>query len=187
MKEVQHLQKDMNVGEGKFAYKAISESKVTSEVRKSLIKHGLVFRQNKVKNEFIEKQEKDGGKVNWLHGVHISYKLIDVDAVEEKGMVPDVTYVNLEAIGTGIDPQDKASGKAQTYSYKYALLRLFAIPTGEDPDRKASVDSDGMMKASEKVFKDLIVKVKQGTVSADNIRNNFNLTDIQEQELKNYE
>jgi hypothetical protein len=41
----------------------------------------------------------------------------------------------LASSGTGVDPQDKGVGKAMTYSYKYLLLRTFAIPTGEDPDK----------------------------------------------------
>lgn len=186
MKEVQHLQKDMTVGSGSHQYKAVSESKVTSEVRKSLIKHNLVFRQHKVLEDSIIKIDRDQGKVSFLHRVKIKYRLVDLDA-DSDILQKEKNYVDIEAVGTGIDPQDKGSGKAQTYAYKYALLRLFAIPTGEDPDRKASVDKEGKMKASEAIFNGLIAKVKQGTVSAENIRNNFILTEEQTKKLESYE
>jgi hypothetical protein len=36
-----------------------------------------------------------------------------------------------------------------TYSFKYLLLRTFAIPTGEDPDKIASAQIDDDMKRAE--------------------------------------
>ena len=38
----------------------------------------------------------------------------------------------------GIDDNDKAMGKAYTYAIKYALLKLFRLRYGDDPDFKAS-------------------------------------------------
>ena len=37
-----------------------------------------------------------------------------------------------------------------TYSYKYLLLRTFAIPTGEDPDKISSAELDDKAKKAEK-------------------------------------
>jgi len=176
MKEVQNLQKDMEVGQGQYSYRAISESKVTGEVRKSLIKHGLVFHQSEIlKNDLIQVASPDG-KTKFVSLVTVRYHLIDA---EEDKPIP----LAVESIGSGIDSQDKATGKALTYAYKYMLLRLFAIPTGEDPDRKASVDSEGKMPLNDKSFIGLIEKVKAGQVSKENMQNNFKLTDIQEQKL----
>ena len=172
MKEVQNLQKDMTVGSGNYAYKAISETKVTSEVRKSLIKHGLVFYQSEIlKNKMIPIVSKEG-KTSWLSLVTVRYCLIDAE--EEKGLP-----IKVESIGSGIDSQDKATGKALTYAYKYALLRLFAIPTGEDPDRKASVDKEGKMSANDQVFGALLKKIHEGVLNKDTIIANFKLTEEQ--------
>ena len=58
-------------------------------------------------------------------------------AILVKCMLPIEWYVlmmaeiTIESVGEGADSQDKASGKAMTYCYKYALLRTFAIPTGK--------------------------------------------------------
>lgn len=46
--------------------------------------------------------------------------------------------VVMESVGMGIDDNDKAMGKAYTYALKYALLKLFRLRYGDDPDYKAS-------------------------------------------------
>ena len=43
--------------------------------------------------------------------------------------------VAVMAPGCGVDSQDKAVYKAMTGAYKYALRQLYAIPTGDDPER----------------------------------------------------
>ncbi len=42
------------------------------------------------------------------------------------------------AVGMGIDDGDKAMGKAYTYAVKYALLKVFRLRYGDDPDHDAS-------------------------------------------------
>ena len=44
----------------------------------------------------------------------------------------------IESVGMGIDDNDKAMGKAYTYAIKYALLKLFRLRYGDDPDFEAS-------------------------------------------------
>jgi hypothetical protein len=39
--------------------------------------------------------------------------------------------------GYGVDSSDKGPGKAVSYAYKYAILKLFALETGDDPDNDA--------------------------------------------------
>lgn len=132
MKEVEYLQKDDNVKAGGEFYKAITEEKVTSAVGKAMRKHGLIIypiaiEERREDMEVVRSSGKAG--VDRLATVIVTYRIADVDSGESDSVV---------SVGTGVDTQDKASGKAQTYAYKYALLRTFAIPTGEDPDRVAS-------------------------------------------------
>ena len=47
-------------------------------------------------------------------------------------------FIDITTCGDGFDAQDKATGKAMTYSDKYALLKAYKIETGEDLDQKAS-------------------------------------------------
>jgi hypothetical protein len=50
------------------------------------------------------------------------------------------SYVEVEAAGEGSDTGDKATAKAMTAAYKYALRETFCIETGDDPDKHASED-----------------------------------------------
>lgn len=123
MKDVEYLSKDDAIEFKSTKYRAISEEKVTSTVRASLIKHGLI----------ILPIEQDHKRVDTLTTVDVKYKIIDIDTGD---------FEILASSGTGADTQDKGVGKAMTYSYKYLLLRSFAIPTGEDPDKVSSAELD---------------------------------------------
>lgn len=124
MQEVEYLSKDDKVEYKNTRYKAISEEKVTTAVRTSLIKHGIVI----IPVEQIHKRE------DILSTVDVTYRIQNVEDVND--------YVLAKSSGTGADTQDKGVGKAMTYSYKYLLLRTFAIPTGEDPDKISSAELD---------------------------------------------
>lgn len=127
MNDVNYLQKDDKVSFGNTSYKAISEEKVTSTIRASLVKNGLVI----VPVE--QEHTKDGN----LTTVNVKYQITDIDTGE---------FIVAVSSGTGADTQDKGVGKAMTYAYKYLLLRTFAIPTGDDPDKVSSEELDAKFK-----------------------------------------
>lgn len=129
MRDVQYLSKDSYVSFGKTNYRAITEEKVTTAIRESLIKNGLVI------IPVGQKYQRNGN----IASMEIEYKIIDIDTGESEIIV---------SAGEGADSQDKAAGKAMTYAYKYLLLRTFAIPTGEDPDRISSDEIDARNKAA---------------------------------------
>jgi hypothetical protein len=131
MQDVDYLQKDDKIEFKSTKYKAISEEKVTSAVRASLIKHGLV----------ILPVEQNHSREGSLSTVDTKYKIVDIDTGQCEIIVSS---------GTGADTQDKGVGKAMTYSYKYLLLRTFAIPTGEDPDKVSSAELDAKMENGKK-------------------------------------
>lgn len=124
MKNVNYLKKDDKVAFGNTKYNAISEEKVTSVIRSELVKQKLVI--------FPIRQEhfKEGN----LTTVNTVYRIVNCESPDE--------YVEVVSSGTGADSQDKGVGKAMTYAYKYMLLRTFAIPTGEDPDKICSEQID---------------------------------------------
>lgn len=123
MNDVSYLQKDDQVEFKSTKYKAISEEKVTSAVVKAMREHGFV----------IIPIYQEHSKTDQLTTVNVRYRIVDVD-----------TGDSIEAVssGTEADTQDKGVGKAMTYAYKYLLLRTFAIPTGEDPDKVSSAELD---------------------------------------------
>lgn len=133
MRDVQYLTKDdeVDAGMGK-KYRAITEEKVTRTVRESMVKNGLVMfptvMQTHLTSETV--QTAKGERINRITHIDVDYVIANVDEPSEQIVVA--------SSGTGVDTQDKGIGKAMTYAYKYALLRTFAIPTGEDPDQIAS-------------------------------------------------
>ena len=133
MKNIEYLTKDDKVEFGTTKYKAISEEKVTTAVRDQLVKQGIVIipvEQESTNKELIRTEK----SVNMLTSVHVKYRIQNIDDVND--------FIEVESNGTGVDTQDKGVGKAMTYAYKYMLLRTFAIPTGEDPDKISSTETD---------------------------------------------
>lgn len=126
MKSVSYLSKDDTVAFNKTKYKAVSEEKVTSTVREKLIEQGLVI------FPIAQTHKREGT----LTTVDVTYRIVNTEKPDE--------FIDVVSSGTGADTQDKGVGKAMTYAYKYMLLRTFAIPTGEDPDKIASAQLDAI-------------------------------------------
>ena len=133
MKDVQYLCKDDHVKFGTTDYKAVSEEKVTSTVRESLLKNGIV----------IVPVEQTHSREGTLSTVDVSYRIQNIDDIED--------FIIAKSSGTGADTQDKGVGKAMTYAYKYLLLRTFAIPTGNDPDKISSAELDNKDKKAKEL------------------------------------
>ena len=119
MEKVQHLEKDGKIAYGSTKYNYVTEQKVTSTVRQALIEEGLVILPIAITPE----------RVDNLTTILCCYKIIDIDTGQ---------FEELVSVGQGSDSQDKGSNKALTGAYKYLLLRTFAIPTGDDPDKTSS-------------------------------------------------
>ena len=129
MQDVKRLQKDKQVGSGSYAYKAMSEEKVITTLRTAMIEHGLVIFPVEQAHTLVDytRHGRNGEATTVsISTVDVKYKLVNIDNPAE--------FEILASSGTGVDPQDKGVGKAMTYSMKYALMRAFLIPTGEDPD-----------------------------------------------------
>lgn len=62
-------------------------------------------------------------------------------AIPVATVIMDFTFVcgeekqTVRTVGEGMDPGDKAVYKAMTGATKYALLKTFLLPTGDDPER----------------------------------------------------
>lgn len=157
MKDVQYLAKDDNVSTGgSGSYKAISEEKVTSTVRDSLIKNGLVIVPIAQDHSRVDEQITDNygkQKTNRITSVDVTYRMINIEKPDE--------FIDIASSGTGVDTQDKGVGKAMTYAYKYMLLRTFAIPTGDDADKISSASYDDKLYGKQ-LAPDAKEKMKQG-------------------------
>jgi len=116
MREVQRIQKDDHVEFKTTKYKALSEEKVTSIMREKMIDYSLV----------VYPIKQDWSRQGNITHVDVTYRLVDTESGDS---------IEIVSCGDGADTQDKGSGKAMTYAFKYMWLRTFAIPTGEDPDK----------------------------------------------------
>lgn len=128
--EIKNIEKNMTVGKGNYAYKAVQDIDVTLEVKHAETKYRLVsipIRQELVKSEIV-RVVKDGGEetIQYMDIVKMTLRIVNLDNTAE--------FVDVESFGRGLDPGDKGFGKASTYARKYALLNAYKIATGEDPD-----------------------------------------------------
>lgn len=173
MNSIQYLGKDGKIDFNKTSYKAISEEKVTTMVRRELIKHKLV----------VYPTEQTYERVGNLTRVNTKYIMVNAEKPSE--------YIIIASSGEGADTQDKGVGKAMTYAFKYMLLRTFAIPTGEDPDKISSEELTQKF-AEEKLTREemesiVIEWIDNTGRSVDNMCKHFgvsNVKDLTESDLK---
>lgn len=131
--DVMNLEKDKQVGEGKNAYKAVSDQQVILAVKQSEEKNGIVsvpFKQELLQSEIVRKVKDGYETISYVDVVKMTTRIY---------LIEDATqFVDIESLGRGLDSGDKGLGKASTYARKYALLNAYKIATGEDPDLEKS-------------------------------------------------
>ena len=135
--EINKVAKNLKVGVGNNAYKAVAESDVLEAVKPVEEQFGIYSYplSREIVNDEIsvtttEYEGKKSEKSSYFMRVKTIYRFVNVDKPDE--------YIDITTYGNGIDSQDKAPGKAMTYGDKYALLKAYKIQTGEDPDAKPS-------------------------------------------------
>lgn len=117
MEDVSYVQKeDKKVNN---QYKFVSHDAVTSAIRPALLKHGVIA----IPSYF--NISVDGNRTN----CSMAIMFVNKDKPDDRFEIPCAGF------GQGIDPQDKGAGKAMSYAYKYALLKIFALETGDDPEK----------------------------------------------------
>ncbi|WP_158629021.1 ERF family protein [Corallococcus sp. AB030] len=105
-------------------YDYATEADIVSAVRKAMADRALMLIPSVVKTEWREVERNKGGK-DRIATLTVRFTLTDGDSGEER---------SFEVLGEGQDQGDKATYKALTGAVKYALLKLFLIPTGDDPE-----------------------------------------------------
>lgn len=137
--EINKVAKNLSVGTGKSAYKAVGEADVLAAVKPAEEKYGVYsypYDREIIETAILTTTSEWDGKVtekkNQFLRVRTVYRFVNVDKQDE--------YIDITTFGDGVDSQDKAPGKAMTYADKYALLKAYKIITGDDPDQKYSDD-----------------------------------------------
>lgn len=140
--EINKVAKNLPVGTGKSAYKAVGEADVLAAVKPAEEKYGVYsypYDREIIETAILTTTSEWDGKVtekkNQFLRVRTVYRFVNMEKPEE--------YIDITTYGDGMDSQDKAPGKAMTYADKYALLKAYKIITGDDPDQKYSDDMKG--------------------------------------------
>lgn len=131
--EVGKVAMTLNVSTGNGSYKAISINDVVDSLIPVLTKYRLAILPGEkkiIEQEQIKTTSKYGDKTQFYIRLKATYTVVNIDKPEEK--------ISAVGFGDGIDSGDKATGKANTYARKYALIDLFNLSKGDDPDREAS-------------------------------------------------
>lgn len=132
--EITAVAKNLNVGYGRSSYKAVGEADVLAAVKPAEAKYKIYsypYDREIVESGVLTSIKQDGteSRQNFLR-VRTVYRFVDMEKIGD--------FVDIVTYGDGIDPGDKAPGKAMTYGDKYALLKAYKIITGDDPDQYAS-------------------------------------------------
>ena len=132
--------KNLSVKAGGGSYKAVSERDIIDAVKPLETKYRVYsYPSNReiVDDEMLENEKTYNGNTTksttFFTRVRTEYTILNIDKPEERF----TTIVFSE----GIDPGDKGSGKAMTYADKYALMKVYKISTGDDPDQNPSEET----------------------------------------------
>ena len=119
------------------SYKAVGERDIIDAVKPLEHKYGVVsfpVSREILDDMTLESETTYNGntvkKTTFYIKIRTKYRFVNIEKPEE--------YIETETISDGIDSGDKGGGKAMTYGDKYALMKVYKISTGEDPDQTAS-------------------------------------------------
>lgn len=113
---------DTNKQQG-FKYRGIDA--VMNALNPVMQKYGLFVTPEVINQTREERQTNNGGRL-----------LYSILTMRYTMYAPDGSSVSSVVIGEGMDSGDKASNKAMSVAFKYAMFQLFCIPTEDftDPD-----------------------------------------------------
>ncbi|MDO5293345.1 MAG: ERF family protein [bacterium] len=113
-----------------YAFRGIDA--VMNAMKPLLSKHGVFVTPEVLEHNREERVTAKGNKL-----------IYSVMKVKYTFFTKDGSSVPAIVIGEAMDSGDKASNKAMSVAYKYALFQVFCIPTEEmdDPDRELSIET----------------------------------------------
>lgn len=162
--ELETVAKNLKVGDGKYSYNAVGEGDILKAVKPLEEKYGVMSyptSRQVIESEVLETVKEYNGNTTTstqkFMRIEITYRFVNIEKPDE--------FIETISYGDGIDTMDKATGKAMTYADKYALMKMYKIQTGDDPDQTHSNDY-GKIKVetiTEEELTNLIQKLKQFT------------------------
>jgi hypothetical protein len=171
-KEIGYVQKDRSVSTGGGSYKAVSHDTVTAMLRPYLVKHGIVVSASLSGSPSFDLPA-EGAKQRLFHAEFV-ISFINIDDPLDR------LHVTLPA--HALDNGDKAPGKAISYATKYALLKTFALETGEDEESRIQHGdydfSEALSRAASATREDARAIIKEASEMASKLRDASAAKDI---------
>ena len=147
--ELTAVAKNLTVGVGSNAYKAVGEADVLAAVKPLEVKHKVYsypYSRKVIDTNIMTSTSTYNGSARETQKLFMRietiYRFVNIEDPSD--------YVDITTYGDGVDAQDKACGKAMTYADKYALLKAYKIITGEDPDQSPSEENKIKPKSTSK-------------------------------------
>lgn len=107
-------------------YNYTTEADVQAITSNRMAEENLIMIVIEVENETRQVTTR-GGKTEFIYRGTFDFQIHDGDSGE---------MLTMRVSGEGQDAGDKAAYKALTGAHKYALMKLFQISTGDDPERQ---------------------------------------------------
>lgn len=124
------------------SYKAVGERDIIDAVKPLEHKYGVVsfpvsreiLDDTTLESEATDYKGNPVKRTTFYIKIRTKYRFVNIEKPDD--------FIETETISDGIDSGDKGGGKAMTYGDKYALMKVYKISTGEDPDQKASEETE---------------------------------------------
>jgi hypothetical protein len=149
--ELAVVAKNLTVQTGKSSsYKAVGERDIIDAVKPLEHKYGVVsfpvsreiLDDTMLESEGTDYKGNPVKRTTFYIKIRTKYRFVNIDNPQD--------FIETETISDGIDSGDKGGGKAMTYGDKYALMKVYKISTGEDPDQTASTETTYTQNTPEK-------------------------------------
>jgi hypothetical protein len=121
MRNIPSIAKDKKNTQQGYNFRGIDD--MYNALNPHLAEHGVFATSEVLHTEREERTTKNGGTL-----------LYSILTVKFTFYATDGTFVTSTMIGEAMDNGDKASNKAMSTAYKYALMQLFCIPTADVKD-----------------------------------------------------
>lgn len=152
MDEVKYIEKR---GWNKFNnYKYATESDVSEKVREVLAEHKVIMLPDVVEHSTREHTNRRGN-TEYIATVKVKFTFIDGETGEQ---------LSIHSVGEGQDAGDKAVYKAITGATKYALMKAFMIPTGDDPEGDYGTDERNNQQINQQANTNAITQQQVGLI-----------------------
>lgn len=143
--EVDYIKKDSTISMGgSSSYTAVSHDQVSEKIRRVLFKNGVmpIASLSSVNYDSFSYVDRYGNnKKMYTCEVLVNVKMVNSEDPTD--------LIEVSSSSFSMDSGDKSFGKAMSMAVKYAILKLFMIPTGDKEEERMESDVEALDPRSE--------------------------------------